>query len=313
MPGCAVHLLLANRVLAGWRGGRCEAPFPIADDGCRDAFHAGCIGPDIGYYPGCDHLLAELAHYLKPVDLVRAMIRQAPAGAGRAFAWGWATHVLADAWIHPLVNRGVGRKLGRGGPAGLSYAEDPIHHVRVELGLDAWYARNVDVPGRLGPSPFCGPDATGFIADAYDETYRIRVDRRRLLASFRNATRLLPWMLRYERIIAPAMSRVATTVGARTRADMAVMAFRAASRLVPGGSAARGLLRPDPPPDRLIEEVEPVLDGFADRFLVHYQTGLADLPQYNLDTGIDEGESPEYLLSRASLRTLERLRGERRP
>src|SRR5689334_15447416 len=74
MPGCAVHLLLATRVLARWRGGRSEAPFAIADDGCRDAFYAGSMGPDVGYYPGCDHMLAELAHYLKPVALVRAMI-----------------------------------------------------------------------------------------------------------------------------------------------------------------------------------------------------------------------------------------------
>ncbi len=255
-------------------------------------------------------MLAELAHYLKPVDLVRALIDRAPDGVSRAFAWGWATHVLADAWIHPLVNRGVGRKLGRGGPAGLSYAEDPVHHVRVELGLDAYYARHIDVPGRLGPAPFRGLVATRFIADAYDETYGIRVDRRRLFASIRNAARLVPWMLSCERLIAPAMCRGATTIRGRTRARLVLMACRVASWLLPRRSVAYGLLRPDLPPDRLIAEVDPVLDRFAGRFVRLSKQGLAELPQYNLDTGLEEGEWPEYPLSRASLRTLERLRGE---
>ena len=102
----------------------------------------------------------------------------------------------------------------------------------------------------------------------------------------------------------------AETVGTRAGAGLVLMACRAASWVLPRRSVAYGLLRPDPPPDRLLEEVDPVLDRFAERFLRLYKKGLAELPQYNLDTGLEEGESPEYPRSRASLETLERLRGE---
>src|SRR5262249_28003489 len=142
---------------------------------------------------------------------------------------GWATHVLADVWIHPLVNRGVGRMLGRGGPEGLTYAEDPVPHVRVELGLDAYYAGSGELPGRIRPTFLLDPGGVNFVAEAYDETYWIRLDRRRLRASFRTASRLLPWILAYERWIAPAMRRDAGGRGPLLPAGRALAMLRAAS------------------------------------------------------------------------------------
>lgn len=309
MPGCAVHLLLATRALERWRGGQGVPPFPISDAGCAGAFHAGCLGPDIGYYPGCDPMLAHLAHYLSAVDLVRALVRRAPDDRSRAFAWGWATHVLADVWIHPLVNRGVGRLHGRGGPEGLTYAEDPVLHIRVELGLDAYYAGTGEWPMRIRPTFPLEPGGVDFVAEAYDETYRIRLDRRRLRASFRTASLLLPGMLAYERWLAPAMRRDAGGRGPLPPSGAALAMLGAASWLLPNGSAVRGLLRPCPPPAKLIDEVESVMAQFAARFHLHSERGLVDLPPLNLDTGMEEGDDPEYPLSLSALRSLERLRG----
>jgi len=300
-------MLLATRVLSRWRAGR-MAPFPIADDDCLDAFYVGSIGPDVGYFPGSDVVFAELAHYVSAADLARALVHGAHDDCGRAFAWGWATHVLADIWIHPLVNRSVGRRVARGGSAGISYAVDPVTHVRVELGLDACYARGSEVPRRIGRLFLLDSRGINLVADAYDETYRIWVDRRRLSASYRNAIRLLPGVLTYERMVAAAMRGGAETSGTNTRAGLVLVPLRAASWLLPRGCAAYGVLRPYPPETRLVEEVDSVLDTFADRFHVQYDMGLADLPQYNLDTGIDEGHSPDYPLTLATLDTLDRLR-----
>jgi hypothetical protein len=313
LPGCSVHILLATRVLSRWRGGRSAAPFPIADVSCLEAFYAGCVGPDFGYYPGCDLVFAELAHYLRAADLVRALVGAARDDRCRAFAWGWVTHVLADIWIHPLVNRGVGRKVATGESLGLSYAEDPVNHIRVELGLDAYYAQSDEVPERLELAFHLDPRGINFVADAYDETYRIRADRRRLLASYRNASRLLPLMLKYERAVAPAMRRGVESCVLRPRLGLVPMTTRTLSWLLPRGCAAYGLLRPYPPPAWLVEEVDLVLDTFVDKYLVHYSMGIGDLPQYNLDTGVDEGDPPAYPLAVVALHRLERLRGDRRP
>jgi hypothetical protein len=62
----------------------------------------------------------------------------------------------------------------------------------------------------------------------------------------------------------------------------------------------------------MVGELGILFAAFADHFLAHAATGLADLPQYNLDTGGVEGEDPDYPLSRFTRRTIERLRANRR-
>ena len=47
---------------------------------------------------------------------------------------------------------------------------------------------------------------------------------------------------------------------------------------------------------------------FADRFLAYFATGLADLPEYNLDTGVVEGQEPIYPLARSTQLKVQELR-----
>jgi hypothetical protein len=147
-------------------------------------------------------MFAELAHYLQAVELTRALVRSAPDFRTRAFASGWATHVLADCWIHPVINREVARRSPRSQAGEVSYAEDPVAHIRVELGIDSAYALDTAVPARPWTASVVDRVQTDILASAYDTTYGIRVDRDRLGATKRAALRLMPWMLAYERLIA---------------------------------------------------------------------------------------------------------------
>src|SRR5206468_3532319 len=123
MPGCGVHFLLAARLLATWERGGGHAPFPAGDPAARNAFLDGCNAPDMGYFPGGQPLLTDFCHYLRSADLARELVGRARSPAESAFAWGWVTHVLADAAIHPLVNLAAGELL-TGTRQPRSYADD---------------------------------------------------------------------------------------------------------------------------------------------------------------------------------------------
>jgi hypothetical protein len=92
MPGCAIHFELAARVLRAWDVSGADSPISPIDPEQRSAFILGSLGPDLGYLPGEDGLLADLAHCVRPADLARNFIGCATTSVERAFAWGWATH-----------------------------------------------------------------------------------------------------------------------------------------------------------------------------------------------------------------------------
>jgi hypothetical protein len=163
------------------------------------------MGPDFGYYPGGDQTFADLAHDLCAADLARTLIRTAPDSRARAFAWGWATHVLADAVVHPVINREAARRSGQEVGEGLTYADAPGTHVRVEIGVDAFYSRDRHVPEQPWPAAPLDQSAVAWLATAYDVTYQIRIDRNRLLATQWCALRLMPRLLAYERLISPGL------------------------------------------------------------------------------------------------------------
>ena len=151
MPGCAVHLELARRVLVAWEARPDDAPFPIGHPASRCTFLFGSLGPDLGYFPGGDALLADLAHCVARAHLTRNLIDSAETDLERALAWGWVTHVLGDIWIHPLINQAVGERVCGHRLPGLTYADDPLTHVRIELGTDAM------LPAKFGwPAPCIG-------------------------------------------------------------------------------------------------------------------------------------------------------------
>jgi hypothetical protein len=257
----------------------------------------------MGYFPGGDRLTSDLAHYIGAGQLVRALVRSADGRIAAAFARGWATHVLADVLLHPLVNRAVGEWRGAASGA-MTFADDPAAHIRVEQGMDAVLADRCGAralwPGRTRAVL---PPVVWLLATAYRATYRFAPSKSALAASCRALRRGTPLLLRYGRAAVHLFARRAPARGAFAAARFATWLFP--------NSPAHSFARPCRPPDWLIAESLRVMTEFPTRFAALEANGFADLPDYNLDTGeLEDAPYPPSRATREQLRT--RVAGEPR-
>jgi hypothetical protein len=273
MPGPALHHVLAGHVYRRWEQSPVRAPFAPGPAALNALLH-GSLGPDMGYFPGADPLLAELAHHARTGSFCRALVAEANTDAERAFAWGWVTHVLADVAIHPLVNDACGELLlGRRTP--LWGPEVAVAHMRVETGLDAAYhARHPELAAfrtlpALDPAVFAG------VRRAYLRTFGAAPPADALLAAHRRVALLLGPSARLRGLAARAVG------GSR----LARAGLRTAALLAARGSHAEGLFSPLAPAAWLMEEVDGIVGGFADWFDAHYVSDLRFLRDHCLDTG----------------------------
>ena len=270
MPGCGVHLVLAARVLGTGPGSE--------TDTARAAYFTGAIAPDMGYFPGGDRFASDLAHHVRTGQLVRALSRSASGSEAAAFARGWASHVLADVLVHPLVNRAAA-ELSRETPH-----DDHVSHIRVEQGMDAVLSARFSASALWPQSHNHLPGAVQQLATAYRETYRFAPTERHLTESCRAIARGVPLLLRYGRIAVRALegrSLPALAVGSAFRAA------RLATALVPQ-RLVYAFSRPCRPSEQLTAEVLEVIEEFPARFAALEANGFADLIDYNLDTGKPE-------------------------
>jgi hypothetical protein len=139
MPGIVLHFLVAEKTLDRWVRSSEPPPFDPDDPSAVNAFFHGAVGPDLGYFPGGDRFLSDLAHCHKTGHLTRSLISRARTDTERAFAWGWLTHVLADRAIHPWIGRMVGQLTRGSSDIFVDGATDPCAHLQVELGVDTWF------------------------------------------------------------------------------------------------------------------------------------------------------------------------------
>ena len=257
MPGCGIHLIIAARVL--------DSSANSMDRVTRLAFLFGAVAPDMGYFPGGDKFTSDLAHYVRSGQLTRALVRSAGDAPAMAFARGWAIHVLADILIHPLVNRAAGELINDQTRKTLTFADDPVSHIRVEQGLDASVAAEFGAPSMwlTGNHSYLGPVAR-VLDDAYRETYGFSPGQRVLQASSRACVRGVPLLLRYGQ----AASR--WFAGNRTSSLGICAGFLfPTARLLTGcfpRSPLHAFARPVRPPDWLVREVLQVIDSFPTQF-----------------------------------------------
>lgn len=297
MPGVALHLLLADRVLAGAPAD--GLPFRAADPECRNAFLHGAIGPDAGYFPGSDPFWADLAHYVRTGDLARSLVREAATDVERAFAWGWVTHLLADAAIHPLVNRAAGELVLGDPDRPLAAADDPASHLRVEMGLDLACSAAHPRLRSVRLSPVFPGAGIRFIGRAYRRTYSVAADLRQLLGAHLSAGRLASSLLVLHRLLPRRAAGERRGVLGAPRWDVPAAPHRAS-----GLALTQGFLSPVEPAAWLLLRVREETAAFPAAFHSHLDSGLARLPNRNLDTGDLEGEGPPYSRAAAALRAL---------
>ncbi|WP_171472051.1 zinc dependent phospholipase C family protein [Frigoriglobus tundricola] len=169
--------MLAARVLGTGPGSGTDAD--------RAAFFAGAVAPDMGYFPGGDRFASDLAHYVRTGRLVRALVRAAGASAAAAFARGWATHVLADVLVHPLVNRAAAELTHGTASGALATPDGLVAHLRIEQGMDAALGARFGASALWRGASVPSAAIVRLLATAYRETYQFAPPERRLTASCR--------------------------------------------------------------------------------------------------------------------------------
>ena len=114
-----------------------------ADDELKKAHasaYAGCIIQDMGYYPFGNKFFSDLVHYVRSGDFVINMIHEAQTLDEYAFALGALAHYAADTQGHRVaVNHSVPiqyPKLKRKFGPNVTYADDPVSHLKVEFSFD---------------------------------------------------------------------------------------------------------------------------------------------------------------------------------
>lgn len=312
MPCATVHLLLAGEILADWEEGRAPSPIPADRPEVREAFLHGSMAPDIGFMPGVDRFISELAHYHSPADLTRALLEAARDPEGEAFAWGWATHVLADVFIHPVIGRGVGERLFGDRSRRVDARENVAEHVSLEVGLDICILLEREGIPRPPQAPRFGSERAAQVATAIQDVYGIRWDRSHLVQMNRQAVRFTRWWPQTLRILAGRGSGWRDASEPRwLRELIADPILGGAHRLSAEGSAARGLLGPRLPQPWVREEVDRAIAELPAHFHALTAGRLAALENRNLESGEEAGAGRGHPASDFTAQRLEDLRSGR--
>ncbi|MGD2047527.1 MAG: zinc dependent phospholipase C family protein [Gemmatimonadota bacterium] len=281
MPGITLHFHLARQGLEGLRASRVALPFDPDDPAALNAYMHGAIGPDLGYLPGGVRLLSDLAHCERTGELATNLVRTARTPVERAFAWGWVTHVLADRLIHPWVGRGVGELL-LGCPATfVSGGEDPLSHLRVEIGVDLWFAARHADARRVRLRPAFDAMSVRFLQLGYALTYGVTHPREWFLESHISVGRRARQALGTLRLLGVLMEDAVWTFSLPRLRGLLAWAYRS--------SALRGIslayLNPVPPSAWLLDGIQESIGDYRAALIDAVRNGAEGLGDFHLDTG----------------------------
>ena len=303
MPGVTLHFVLAQRTVAHWRVSGSRAPFDIDDPAQLNAFHHGAIGPDIGYIPGGDRVISELAHCVRTGSLTRALVETARTPIERAFAWGWVTHVIGDREIHPLIGRGVGELVHGSNAVFVDGSSDPESHLRIEVGLDCWFAARRPAARAVRLRPSFDESTIGFLERAYARTYGVAIPKASFLNSHIQTGKRAGQSLATIGIIGALMDDARGLIALPSMRRMLRAAYRR--------STLRGLslayLNPVSPAEWLVDRVMQAIPKHTAHVLELVECGLDDFEDWNLDTGRRLEAETDHLGTRQALESLARL------
>jgi hypothetical protein len=281
MPGLTLHFMLAQRVLDRWRSTGEAAPFDLYQPDYVNAFLHGSVGPDFGYLPGGWRVLSELAHKDHTGQLTQSLIRSARTPVERAFAWGWLTHVLADRQVHPWIGRGVGELTLGSRDEFVAGATDPVSHLRVEIGVDCWYAAREQAARSVRLRPAFDELSINFLSHAYTATYGFVPSREALLRSHRSLGRRVGQSLSTIHVVSALMPHAARPHGVPGLRWV----LEAARRRGLVSEISVAYVSPVRPSAWLLGAIEKVVPQHTELFMQHYRNGGTDIGDYDLDTG----------------------------
>ncbi len=102
--------------------------------------YGGSIVQDMGYFPFGNTFFTDLTHYVRSGDFVESLIAGSTTIEEYGFALGAMSHYNADIHGHPLgTNRAVALvypKVRAEHGDEVTYAEDPVSHIKTEFGFD---------------------------------------------------------------------------------------------------------------------------------------------------------------------------------
>lgn len=287
MPSVTLHMVLAEEVLNAWSRKGAGTPFSVRDGALRHAFLQGAVGPDLGYVPGGDPFLSDLAHTHRTGRLARTLLSSSRTPLERAFAWGWITHVLADAAVHPMIGR-ASHEVRYGLADGMLPADlDLLTHIRVETGLDAWVHGLYPHLARSRLTPLFDRGSIRFLQSAYEEAYRVRFGSESFLSSHGATARMVSRALSSMGWLG---SRPEGGVGSRALRRAVQSSARLTARTLRLRDEALAFLTPVPPALWLCREVTAFVRGFPELVDEVLDDPVRALPDLNLDTGQPEGQ-----------------------
>jgi hypothetical protein len=237
MPQPALHVLLARRTLERWRRDPSVAPFRTDVPGVEEHFLHGALGPDMGFFPWSDAWISKLVHSTHSGVIARTLLQRARTDVELAYAWGWVTHILADVEVHPLVNEAASELLEREGNGQPDHHECEVAHVRVEVGLDAWFVGSSPGARSLRVRQAFDSRRIRFLQDALAATYPFDFPLHRLLRAHRMVGHFFGPYLALARLISKELGSTAKRGLLRLAHVRAV-----GGRILHPGSEAAGFL-----------------------------------------------------------------------
>ncbi len=143
--------------------------------------YGGSIIQDLGYYPFGSRFYSDLTHYVRSGDFILNMIRESQDLDEYAFALGTLSHYAADNNGHrmatnisvPLLYPKLRLKFGKS----VTYADDPISHMKTEFGFDVFQAAKKRYASDAYKDFIGFQVAKPVLERAFQDTYGLRIEQ----------------------------------------------------------------------------------------------------------------------------------------
>ena len=158
--------------------------FPKATEAELNQAHAhaygGAIVQDMGYYPFGSAFFTELTHYVRSGDFVANLIKGSNTLDEYAFSLGALAHFNADIYGHPIgTNKAVAlvypEVRAEHGDV-VTYAEDPVSHVKTEFGFDVLQVARGNFASEEYQNFIGFQVSKELLKEAFEETYGLELN-----------------------------------------------------------------------------------------------------------------------------------------